>query len=187
MVDEEGLSNDKLDSYVGLRSDRVVASDRVEAGAVRRFVQAIGDNDPVFWDQGYAATTRYRRPVAPPLYVLHASRRPPGTDDPFDLFNDDGDLDGSDSAFVAAGAAETHGSGLPAVDIPLVRRLNGGVEAEFFALAEHGDQIESVAEYVELKRREGKHGPLVFVTTETNYTNQNRRPLATVRTTSIRR
>jgi acyl dehydratase len=176
-----------LRKYVGMRSEPATACDPVEPGAVRRFVQAVGDDDPVYWDAAYAATTPYGVPVAPPLYVSHVARRPPGTPDPFDRFAGQPDLDGSDGAFVAAGAPQTHGRRLPEVDVPQVRLLNGGVEAEFFALPAHGDRITSVFEYVDVYEREGRSGPMVFVVTETTAENQDGRLLARVRNTTIRR
>ena len=38
--------------------------------------------DPVHWDEASARSSRYGAIVAPPLYVLHAARRAPGTPDP---------------------------------------------------------------------------------------------------------
>ncbi len=176
-----------LEQFVGLSSGPVRTWGTVEAGAVRRFVQATMDSDPVYWDEEYARTTKYGVPVAPPLYVLHSSRRPPGTPDPFIFFRGDSDLDGSETGFIEAGASQSHGRRLPPVDVPQKRLLNGGVEAEFFALPEHGDAITSDSTYVDVHEREGRTGPMVFIVTETTYTNQDDRPLARIRTTTIRR
>jgi len=77
--------------------------------------------------------------------------------------------------------------GRPSLPIPLKRVLNGGVEAEFFALARHGDRITAQSQYSDIYEREGRDGKMIFVITETTYTNQDGHVLAKIRNTGIRR
>ena len=42
----------------------------------RRFVQAIMDEDPIYYDEEYAKKTRYGTIVCPPLFPSSLSRRP---------------------------------------------------------------------------------------------------------------
>jgi len=42
---------------------------RVEAGDVARFVDAVGDGNPVHSDAGYAATTPFAEPIAPGIFT----------------------------------------------------------------------------------------------------------------------
>jgi len=65
--------------------------------------------------------------------------------------------------------------------------LNGGVEAEFFAFARHGDRITAQSQYSDIYEREGRDGKMIFVITETTYTNQDGHVLAKIRNTGIRR
>jgi len=116
--------------------------------------------------------------AAPPLWPLHAFVRLPGEPDSFDALRDDPDLDGT------LGAGET---GLPALDLPLVRILNGGVSAEFFALAELGDVVEAQSEYVDITEREGRSGPMVITSIRTTYTSQQGKLLCRVTNAFIRR
>lgn len=116
--------------------------------------------------------------TAPPLWPLHAFVRLPGEPDPFDILVEDPESDGT------YGAGET---GLPAVEVPLKRILNGGVSAEFFALAEVGDIVHAQSEYLEITEREGKSGPMVIISLRTTYTNQDGRPLCRVINAFIRR
>lgn len=169
---------DEVRGYIGRESEPVMAWDLVEPGAVRRFTQAIMDPDPVYWDHQAAVGGGFSAPVAPPLYPGFAFRRPPGTPDPLDAAKENPDYDG------LGGGMST---GLPVVPLPLPRLLNGGVEAEFFALARHGDRITARSRYVDIYEREGRSGAMVLIITETEYTNQEGQLLVRVRNTIIRR
>ena len=119
-----------------------------------------------------------RDEVAPPLWPLHAFVRLPDEPDPFDAFAEDPELDGT------YGAGET---GLPPIDIPLSRILNGGVSAEFFAQPRIGDVIQAQSEYADIVERQGRSGPMVVVSIRTTYTDQNGRLLCRVTNAFIRR
>ncbi len=176
----ETFITDEVRSYIGRESEPVVAWELIEPGAVRRFTQAIMDDDPVYWDAKAAAASRYGVPVAPPLYPGFAFRRHPGTPDPLDRAKENQDYDG-------IGGGGGGPGGLPSIQLPLDRVLNGGVEAEFFALARHGDQVTSQSRYADIYEREGRTGKMVFIVTETTYTNQDGQVLAKIRNTGIRR
>jgi acyl dehydratase len=169
---------DEVRSYIGRESQPVTAWDAVEPGAVRRFIQAIMDNDPIYWDVEAARARGFGGPVAPPLYPGFTFRRAPGTPDPLDRARENPDYDG-----IGGGG----GTGLPPIPNLPVRTLNGGVEAEFFALARHGDRITARSRYADIYEREGRTGKMVFVVTETTYTNQDGQVLARIRNTGIRR
>jgi N-terminal half of MaoC dehydratase len=121
----------------------------------------------------------YRRnEVAPPLWPLHAFVRLPDEVDPLDVLADDPELDG------LFGAGET---GLPPIDLPLTRILNGGISAEFFSQAELGDIVEAQSEYVDITEREGRSGPMVIVGIRTTYNTSKGRLLCRVTNHLIRR
>ncbi len=42
----------------------------VEAGHIQRFVEAVGDTNPLWTDKEFAATTHYGAPVAPPTFLV---------------------------------------------------------------------------------------------------------------------
>ena len=169
---------DEVRSYIGRESEPTTAWDAVEPGAVRRFIQAIMDDDPVYWDANAAAESRYGATVAPPLYPGFSFRRPPGTPDPLDRVKENPNFDGIGGT----------GTGrLPSIPNLPVRTLNGGVEAEFFAQARHGDRVTAQSRYVDIYEREGRSGKMVFIVTETTYTNQDGQVLAKIRNTGIRR
>ena len=121
------------------------------------------EGNPVHWDEEAAAASRYGEVVATPLYPMHSTtRRAPGTADPLDRVHDDPGWDGTD---LAAGLG-----GLPPIDVPLKRILNGGTEAEFFRLAKLGDVVSAQSRYTDISEREGRSGPMVLLKVETTYT-----------------
>jgi hypothetical protein len=170
---------DEIRALIGVPGPRFAAPGPLGVDELRRFVQAVMEGDPVHWDAETARASRYGGLVAPPLYVLHATRRVSGTPDPLDRLATNPDWDGLD---VGVGFG-----GLPALEIPLTRVLNGGTEAELFQLPRVGEVIEAQASYIDIVDREGRSGPMVLATIETLYRNQDGARLARVRNTVIMR
>ena len=79
------LLNDEILSYVGRSSVFELACDAVEGGAVRRYSQAIMDQDPIYWDPE-AAGRRYDGPVAPLIFPVDLFRRAFDTQDPVQVY-----------------------------------------------------------------------------------------------------
>jgi acyl dehydratase len=169
---------DEVKKLIGCETEWVEACELVEQGAIRRFHQAVMDDDPIFWSQADAARTRYGGIVAPPLFPLHAFRRPSGTPDPLSRVAGDPDFDGVTRDF---------GLGLPPVPVPLPRLLNGGNQVEVYQLARLGDRIRAKSKYVDIYQKDGKSGLLVFILVETVYANQKGEPLLKALQTHILR
>lgn len=174
-----GFVTAEILALVDVPGPRFTAPAPLGADELRRFVQAVMEPDPVHWDQERAAASRYGAVVAPPLYVLHAARRPHDTPDPLDRLAAEPEWDGLD---VGAGFG-----GLPAIDVPLKRVLNGGTEAEFFMLPALGSTISAQSRYVEITDREGRGGAMVFAKIETLYCDEHGERLARVVNTVIMR
>lgn len=64
-------------------------------------------------------------------------------------------------------------------------RLNGGSEYELFEPVRAGDQITAISQIADIFEREGKMGKMVFMVTQTTYTNQHGRKVAVARGTGI--
>lgn len=163
-------------ALLGKPGIRQTAANPVSRESLRRLAQAAMELDPVHWDDEIAAKTRYGQVVAAPLFPLHAFTRAPGTPDPLDKLATDPDWDGSDGGGVR---------GLPPLDLPLRRILNGGTRARFCRLARIGDVISTQSRYVQIEDREGRSGPMVVVSIETDYRNQDDELLMRVRSTFI--
>jgi acyl dehydratase len=171
------ILTDEHRALVGVKGPRSTAADPVSADMLRRFVQGVMESNPIHWDEG--AASRYGAVVAPPLFPRHVSRRSSGSPDPLDQLRDNPDWDGGGGLGLG---------GLPELDIPLVRILNGGTTADFYQLAKIGDVISSQSMYVSIEERQGRDGaPMVITTIETEYRNQSNELLTAVRSTLIRR
>ena len=169
---------DEVKAIIGARTEWVEAPHPVEASEVRRFFQATMDPHPRYWNDRWAAESRYRVPVAPPAFAVHAFRRPPeATEDPLDRM-DDPDFDG---------VSRTLRPGLPKVPVPLSGILNGGYEYEFYSYPAVGERIVSRSRYKDIFQREGKSGPMVFVLVEDEFATRDGRPLLKATNTNIMR
>ena len=62
---------EKLRSEVGVEWEPGVYE--IEKGMIRRFAQAVGDPNPLWQDEKYAAKSRYGGIIAPPTFVLPMS------------------------------------------------------------------------------------------------------------------
>ena len=167
---------DEMRALIGVESEPRTAALPVSEEMLRRFVHGVMEPDPVHWDHEAAAASKYGEVVAPPLFPMNSMRRAPGGPDPFDAFRDDPENDGT------LGGSK---NGLPRMELPLKRLLNGGTEAEFFQLAKIGDVITARSKYVDISERQSRDGsPMVIVRVQTTYTNQADEVL-TVTTSSL--
>lgn len=151
-------------ALIGATAGPFEAPDAVERGAIRRFAQAAMDEDRLYWDDAYAARTRFGRVVAPPLFPLYLFRPAPGTPDPL-AGSADPEFDGTGDNFLVR-------FGLPPLPIPLTRFLNGGNRLRFFRCAEVGDRIVATSRYLDVYEKRGASGPLVFAIAEATFANQ---------------
>jgi len=179
-TEETNYITDEVKALVGKETDWSELSPPLSPSEIRRFTQGIMDNDPIYWDEEFAKSTRYKGLVAPPLFPSFGVRRSPGSPDPLERFKTDPEWDG----LGGGGARE---GGLPPVNLPLVRTVNGGVEAEFFQYARPGERVRSKQRYADIRQRQGSTGPMVIITTENIWENDKGELLAIIRNTGIRR
>jgi hypothetical protein len=113
----------------------------------------------------------------PPVFPVHAFRRPSDAPDPLDAMGDP-DFDGRNRRMRP---------GLPPVAVPLVRLLNGDCDYEFFRYARHGERIFCKSRFKDIYQRDGKTATMVFVVIEDLYTNERGEPLIKTTNTVILR
>lgn len=148
--------------YVGMQGPVMRANAPLEREMLRRFVQAIMDRDPLYFDEAYAQRSRYGRLVAPPLYPVHAFRTPADGPDPLVSVQQDPEADGTfgnDGMFF----------GLEPIASPFKRLLNGGNEIEFFRCLAVGEVCTAQARYADVVLKEGKSGQMLMVDIETEF------------------
>ena len=163
-------------ALVGQWSEWEIACDPVERGAVRRFAQAIMDEDDAYHpDAGDG--TRYGGPIAPPLFPNHMMRRPFGTPDMVQERAADPDFDGVVPA-----------AGLPAItSLAHLPVLNGGSEFEFFRYARHGEWVTIRQRYADIHERTTSKGTMVVVVVEGEIATREGELLLRSRRTLLRR
>jgi hypothetical protein len=164
-------------ALVGAWTEPQPACDAVEPGAVRRFAQAIMDDDPAY-APGAAATSRYGGPVAPPLFPNHMLRRPFGTPDLLhERARQDPDFDG---VLPAAGLP-------PLPGLQQLPVLNGGSEFEFYRYARHGEWVSFRQRYADIHEKASSKGVLVVVVIEGEIRTREGELLLRSRRTLLRR
>ena len=126
----------------------------VEKGAIKKFADAVDDQNPLYWDEEHARNSRYGSIIAPPGFFGWPTRWPEDSTFPFQT-NITAELK---DALPKAGYS---------------RILDGGAEYEFFTPVRAGDTLAASTMIKDIVEREGKTGKMTFVFIETTYTNQN--------------
>ena len=173
----QSLLTDEVRSYVGVTSEATFACDPVEAGAVRRFAQAIMDEDPAYLAENNEANARFGGPIAPPLFANHMARRALCTPDPIQDNAQNADFDGM----------------VPTVNLPVIKplahlaTLNGGSEFEFLRWVRHGEAVSLKLSYDSITEKESSKGPMLLVVRLYELRAGNGDLLMRARMTTIRR
>ncbi len=134
----------------------------VEKGAIKRYADAVGDRNPLYWDEEYAKNSRYGSIIAPPGFfgwpTTWTGAMPISTRLAEELV----------STLAQAGYS---------------RLLDGGIEYEFSRPVRAGDILRALPRIVNIVER----GGIVFSITEITYTDQNVDLVAKARQTLIHR
>ena len=80
-MSEKSNITPEMKSHIGVASTPVESNMEANISEHRRFIHAIMDEDPIYYDEEFAKTTRYEGIVCPPLFPLSVNRRPLGSDD----------------------------------------------------------------------------------------------------------
>ncbi len=180
---------DEIRALIGTVAERVEASPPwgIEREGLRIFTNAIMDPDPRYWDDAFASSTRFGQIVAPPIYCSYLGRKAmAGAEDPVTrAFRDNPNSDGIGG--VRDAGPDSKGA-LPPLPTPLKRILNAGNQIEVFKYPVLGDRVFSQAKYADIRGRITKEGnPMLVVTTQTTYTDQDEALLCILSASTIRR
>lgn len=132
----------------------------VEKGAIARFAEAVGDPNPLYWDEEFAGKSRHGSIIAPPGFFGWQIKT---KGEPEDQFSQGPDL-------AAAGYS---------------RILDGSIEWEFFVPVRAGDRLKVEVTLKNIVERSGKTGKTVFMIRETKYSREDGKLVATARHTTI--
>lgn len=137
---------DELKQYIGKIDPPHVRE--VERGAIRRYADAVGDDNPLYFDEEYASESRYGTIIAPPGFFGWSMQSVPSSEGIIGLM----------TAMINAG---------------YYRILDGGMSYEFFLPVRAGDIVIASPKVKDVTAKEGKSGTMMVCDFETTYLNQN--------------
>jgi len=136
---------DSLKQYIGKVDPPHLRE--VEKGAIRRYADAVGDDNPLYYDEEYAKKTKYGCIIAPPGFFGWAKKT---------ISSSEG-LIGLIGAMIEAGYAGI---------------LDGGMAYDFYLPVRVGDTLVGSPKVADIALKEGKT-KMMILRFETSYTNQN--------------
>jgi acyl dehydratase len=154
--DTDALLTDEVRAWIGRSSDVREFPEPISASDVRRYVEATGDQNPLYRDDAYARAAGYRASLVPPLFVAALTRRIPLTDSPEDQ------VFWKHQVPVVTGYTNTR---------------NAGTELEFLAPIYVGDRISVQTHLTDITTRTGRTGTGIFVTRILEFRNQDGVPV----------
>lgn len=157
---DESILTDEIKAMIGTLSEPVI----MEVGrvAIRRYADAVGDDNPLFHEVEDAKAAGYEDIICPPGFW----------------------------GWPIKGRATIGGMsivGAVLVKAGLFRILDGGVDQEFYIPIRASDILTAYSKIADIREREGKTGKMIFTTVETTYLNQNGDTVAVNRATIIAR
>lgn len=133
----------------------------------QRYAIAIGDLNPLYFDEEYARSTGYGGLIAPPNMLTAVRAWGAGV---------------AEDALAVDGVPDLPEEKLP---IALKRRMAGGQQLAFHAPVRPGDRITRRGAIVSLDERSGRSGTFVVIEREDRYYNQHGELLVTCRETVL--
>jgi len=156
---EASVITDEMRAAIGQESEPLTIE--VDKTAVRMFARAVGYTDLIYYDEEYAKSKGYRSLPAPmgflgnPGNPIFRPDRPPRP------------------AYIMPFKS------------PYSRILNGGTDIEYYEPICAGDVLTSTSKIADISERTGSIGPMLLITGETTYKNQEGRVVATFRGTLV--
>jgi acyl dehydratase len=164
-VTEEALITDAARALIGVESE--VFLGEVDLRDSQRFALAVGDLNPLYFDEEYARSTAYGGLIAPPNMLTAIRAWGQGA---------------AERELASDGVVNLPEEKLP---IPLPRRMAGGQELQYHAPVRPGDRITRRGRIVSLEQHEGRSGRFVVMLRQDRYYNQQGELLVTCRETVL--
>jgi len=162
---DEPLITESANALVGVETETYLGEIRLRD--CQRYAIAVGDLNPLYFDEDYARTSAYGGVVAPPNMLTAIRGWGAGARD------DDLAIDG---------VVDLPEEKLP---IRLKRRMAGGQDLQFHAPVRPGDRITRRGGIVSLEEHAGQSGTFVIMLREDRYYNEREELLVTCRETVL--
>lgn len=124
----------------------------VERGAVKRYAEAVGNDNPLYFDEEWARNSRRGGIIAPPGFFGWPAKPVAAATGLPDI------IAHLQKALAKAGYA---------------RILDGGISYEFFLSVRAGDTLIASPKIKDIAPKQGKSGTMMMCYFETSYLNQN--------------
>jgi acyl dehydratase len=146
-VEQKLMTLEDIQKYVGTEAPPYVL--HIERELVRRYVEAVQDENPLWMDEDYARSTRWKGTIVPPHLFCSLMT-------------------------IMRCSPESGVIPVPASNVPLPRQnvLEGEETWEFFAPLRVGDVITSRVRLTDVKCREGRLGEMFIMTYVAETVNQ---------------
>jgi hydroxyacyl-ACP dehydratase HTD2-like protein with hotdog domain len=154
---QESIITDEMRAAIGREMPPYTLE--IDKTSIRLFARAVGHTDRIYYNEEYARSKGHRSLVCPPGFLGQP-------------------VYGPDQLPRLTGYVR--------LETPLKRVLNGGNEFEYFdedICA--GDVLTATTKLADLKERPGSMGPMLFITSETTYKNQQGKVVAKMLSTGI--
>ena len=154
----EDLVTEAMRACIGTSMPAVRAPEEISASEVRRYLEVVGDTNPLYRDDAFARELGYARRVVPPMLILQVLWRLLGSD----------------------GASTRSVSEWPGLTFPsaYTNSRNASQEVTWLRPAYIGDRIEIQHFLKDIYVRQGRAGvPVIYVVRETQIRNQHGEPL----------
>ncbi len=163
--DLDTLITDAMRACIGRQLPLHTIPEPIPSSDIRRYCQAVGDDNPLWWNDEVARAAGYRERRAPHLMITQMGWRL-GDRDPESL-------------------DESEWSGL-VYPAGFTNFRNGGQEVEWLAPVYIGDLLSFQSRLTEIYARQGRMGPMIITKTETEIRNQDDIVVARTTRTGIR-
>ena len=136
------------------------APEAIGLASIRKFALAVGDNNPLYYDAGYASKSQYGGIIAPPTFVCETMQ-------------------------FMSGEIDEVGDPTQKPKLSLGTEIRGGNEYNFLRPLHPEDVLTVHWKLSDVRERDGRSGNLIIVVSEITYTNQYNETVATNNETTL--
>ncbi len=162
MSDQRLVVDDEVRSLIGTRGQVRTATDDVSSSEMRRFAQAIFDDNRIYFDEQTALKSRFGARVGPGMFVI-TSMRPniPFSDDPLRHIGPDEDATSPEEGRPRPRGWEKR------------YFFHAGDEVTFYRLPHVGDRISSQAYVKDIYTKSGRSGDFAYYVAGNDFKDQH--------------